>query len=848
MFKEKIKEYKTEIIILLSAFTIYFILGLIFTYYLNTYNYWGVVFDLDTPRIYGDLSLIEYNHYRAQVHPLFIIIFQPIILLIKFIIKDAPLGIIILQSLLGAISLVMLYQILKKIGIKKKLNIVLTVIFGLSFSQTVFTANIETYIFAQVFLIGLWLFTLFKIDKEIKYWDYIILVILGITSLAITITNFFQFLIALFFLIFLNKKVQKRFLTCCIIVFVSIAISVMLANIQQIIWPSAPNFFSQNIIDFFKGTSEEQLYITKDISFNQIINVANGSFGHTFNLFKLAEPVTGGYQSFENTIITNTISMALLISFIVLNIYFIYKTKFKINNHKFYYGILCVYLFNSGLHFFYGNPSTFLYTCHFNFTIIILIAYVLNHFKINDIKNKYIMISAIGITIALAIYNNIALYINLKTKYNVIEHIRILPTIIIIITTSLIVALTIKKTKYKLILITIITVISLGLWNNTNFQEKICENNCTQFENYQTNFNKYNNQLNELKNRFQIRGFLTTKEPVGIYYFGMADRRKMVYKAGKLYDIKTNEIIKEIKYEKELIVPNEYTVILEDSNQNTYKIIENEQGVYFYENEKEEIITSGNKKITLPEFEDKEFSEVLKVLHQEILFNIDGDTPRPNLLCYEDTEWYRDTMLGAMVLEKTNNIKLLENWVNTIDKIYDNSRDKNINEVDNLGELLYIIGAVGVPREDLIKKIMDEINQIKNPDDSISGMVDGTIQKYYPTSIAIYGAKKNKIEVDLKLPQIDDGYANLTWYNKNNVNIINKNESDLYPYLDWAAYHYQNYGPLYILDEIYPLTYEASSTTTQKECNFSKFYCEKQVCLSHMWHASEMFLYLEEIE
>lgn len=841
-----IEKYKKEIIILISAFTIYFLLGLIFTYYLKTFNYWGVVFDLDTPRIYGDLSLIEYNHYRAQVHPLFIIIFQPVVLFIKFIIKDAPLAIILLQSLLGAISLVMLHLILKKIGIKNKLNIVLTVIFGLSFSQTVFTSNIETYIFAQVFLIALWLFTLFKIDKELKYWDYVLLVIFGITSIAITLTNFFQFLISLFFLVFLNKKVQKRFLTCCFIVFVSISISVMLANLQQIIWPSAPNFFTQNIIDFFKGTSEEKLYITKDVSFNQILNLANGSFGHSFNLFKLAAPVTGGYQSFENTTFTNIISLLLFISFIGLNIYFIYKTKFKINKHKFYYAIACVYLFNTGLHFFYGNPSTFLYTCHFNFTIIILLAYILNYFKIDDIKNKLLMYSIIVITILLAIYNNISLFINLSTKFDHIENIRILPLLIIILSLSLIIIMTFKTFKSKLLVIILTSIICFMGWNFINIEKSGCEN-CTEFEQYQVYFNNYNKQLHEMKNRFQIRPFIATQEPIGIFYFGMADRRKMVYKEGKLYDLKTNELIKEVKYKKEIIIPNKYTVVLEDEDKNTYKFIENEQGVFYFENGKEELITSGNKNITLPEFEENEFSEILKVLHQEILFNIDGDTPRPNILCYKDTEWYRDTMLGAMVLEKTNNINLLENWVKNIDKIYDNSRDANINETDNLGELLYILGAVGIQRDDLISKITDEINAIKNPDNSISGMVDGWIQKYYPTVLAIYGAKKNNIDINLKVPEIDDGYANLTWYNKNNTRINNTNESDLYPYLDWAAYHYQNYGALYILDEIYPLTYEASSTTAEKECDFSKFYCEKQVCLSHMWHASEMFLYLEEI-
>lgn len=62
-------------------------------------------------------------------------------------------------------------------------------------------------------------------------------------------------------------------------------------------------------------------------------------------------------------------------------------------------------------------------------------------------------------------------------------------------------------------------------------------------------------------------------------------------------------------------------------------------------------------------------------------------------------------MLGIEILcwqqwfGKMDNIDLLKNWVKSIDGIYDYQRASNLKEADNLGELLYIIGASKVKRE-----------------------------------------------------------------------------------------------------------------------------------------------------
>lgn len=127
-----IKKYKKELLIFLSFFIIYFIIGLLFTYYLEIYKYWDVIFDVDTPRVVGDLTSINSFHYRASVHPLFILFFQPIVFFLKFIFQDKAISILFLQSILAASSSLIMYKILKKMGIKERLSILLTVLFGMS--------------------------------------------------------------------------------------------------------------------------------------------------------------------------------------------------------------------------------------------------------------------------------------------------------------------------------------------------------------------------------------------------------------------------------------------------------------------------------------------------------------------------------------------------------------------------------------------------------------------------------------------------------------------------------------------------------------------------------------------
>lgn len=842
---EFLKKYKKEIAIFLFAISFYFTLGLLFSYNFGLYKYWNGVFDLDSPRVFWDLTDFSANHYRSTVHPLFVLFFQPMCRLIGHFFKDMCLSSLLIQSIFASISLISVHVIFNKMKIKNVTNILLTVLFGLSFGQIVFSSNIETYIFAQGFLSLMWLFASIKIDKELKFIDYILLVIFGVCSLAVTLTNVVQYIIVLFFVVTMNKKVKNSFTKTVFIGIYALSLSVLLACIQNIIWTSAPNFFTKNILDFMYGTSEENLYIDKGFSLHKIMFIINALFSYSFGICKLFIPKVGVYLTFESSKIGDLFSIFCFILFIVLNVATIIKTKCNIVKNKFYYALLATFIFNFCFHFFYGNSITFLYICHFNFIFILLLGKCIEILNIKLFENKIICCLGIILMILLSLRLIIIMFIKLSPVFNAIEYFRLLPFLIIIVLLIISILFMFEKKWHKIISILLVILAVGGVYLFINRDQNTGD--CDEFCSYKHEFVAYEKQLKELRNSFMIESYSDRDEPIGVMFFGMADRRKMVYKAGKIYDAYTEELIKEFDYDEELIIPNIYTVVLKDGD-NLYKIVEDEDGVYVYINGVKEELTTG-KHINFLSYDGYKYSEVLKVLFQEVLFNIDGSEPKPNIWAYKQA-FYRDAMMITMVLENTSNTDLILEWVNGLTNIYDNSRAVDIDETDNLGDLLYIIGATNSDNEALVNKILKEINRLKDKDNHISGMVDGSIMTYYPTSLAIYGGEKLGIDVGLEYPVIDDNYGKLTWYNDHRVESYLLQNDIYYPYLNWAYYHYSGYGKLFVLDEIYPLTYEGGQdyqdSDVVNECFISEFYCRKDIFISHSWTASEMYLYLIE--
>ena len=161
------KENKVKILFL-CFFLFYFILGVLLSYNYKMVERWDFLFEADIPRVIADSSEIYGNHYRISVHPLFVLLVQPIILMLQGITHNNILAILLFQSIIGGLKVVILYKFLYLINKNSKLSIIISILFGVSFSSIIFTAGIELYSLASFSMLTLWYLVALYLKKQIN--------------------------------------------------------------------------------------------------------------------------------------------------------------------------------------------------------------------------------------------------------------------------------------------------------------------------------------------------------------------------------------------------------------------------------------------------------------------------------------------------------------------------------------------------------------------------------------------------------------------------------------------------------------------------------------------------------
>lgn len=902
---DKIKEF-------LKIFTIVFALNLFLLSFVNLITNGtetDVFYGGDTPRVLQDMTMQEGLHYRTSVHPLFVILTQPFIRLLgRF--TGVIVAAVIFEAAIGALSATLFYRFMQKLGVSKKTSLTATVILTLSFTQIAFNSIFETYAFSQFGLMVMWVIAAGLIDKKLELKDYALLAVAGIFSLAFTLTNIVQFLILLSIIIFLNKNVKCKFIKFSSVLLVVLSITVMLADIQKSFWPSANNFFTSSINGFLLDkNSEEFTYIERTWSIKRVIFQMNTSFVYQFGLL-------GGLTLEKNNLI-NVLGLASFGLFSLINFYYFFAKR-KIFKEKFYFALLFAYGFNFVLHIFYNPYESFLYVLHYNFLIIAILFYIFTHLDektkfLNYVRDFFVKykIQTMTTYIFLQVIGIIKYLQEVHAKFGFKATMPKYILILIVLSLVIFAAVVIRKVKLKVVAGVVIVIVSLVGWvsfsgylNNREIKNvEALDRAGVDYKPFLRNdftkqmTNELAEYLYELDVPLRAQTYFIQKYEIShkknsdFFSFGMGDRKKLIYKKGKLIDLQTKQTVRSFDFTHEMIIPNMYTVLLLDQAGKITRIYEDETGVHIekgrmariwedwnnynqweddrlnnretklVENITTETISTSKNKINLPNFEESKVGRILKVLHQEILVNINQGKPRTTLMAKtNESGLYREGMMAAMVLEETKNTWLFENWMKQIGSIYDcrNKLEKNeqkcVESADNPGQLLYLLGAITNNRQDLINKIRTEVKQ-KAIDGEFTGKVDEEEMGYYPTALLINGGRKNRIELgydfNLRKP---DKYLGLTWWLNDYKEAKHGNIVDpMHPAKEWASVHQEpgHYGLTTILDEAYPLTFDGELTEAEAEEQklINEHYShEKGPRLSSIWHASEMFLMLNNRE
>lgn len=353
----------------------------------------SMYFGSDNSRAYTDLMQIKdtaFHHYRITVHPLMLILLQPVTGLASGITRDPRLALIILQAIVGMIAVLSVYIMLEKLTCSKWRAILLTCIYGCSFSVLVFSAVPETFIFSGA---SITLFVCFLLhinsDPRIEKHQYALLFLAGIFHFGITITNYIPYLIGLIYLLLVKFKKDKKqmLLEFFGINITNLDIILILTILQQKVWVESPTFI-EGICDalFTKSQFEEYDYMNLTVTGGKLRPLLE-----QFTCYPLLASDVEKIQMNETyaPVLFQGFSVAIWI--ILAIFWFIFfaaavrSLAIKKSAHSFALLLGILICFHFCLHYFYGYDEAFMYSPHYFFLFLLL----LGIFTSNE-KNKWI--------------------------------------------------------------------------------------------------------------------------------------------------------------------------------------------------------------------------------------------------------------------------------------------------------------------------------------------------------------------------------------------------------------------------------------------------------------------------
>lgn len=329
------------------------------------------------------------------------------------------------------------------------------------------------------------------------------------------------------------------------------------------------------------------------------------------------------------------------------------------------------------------------------------------------------------------------------------------------------------------------------------------------------------------------------------FLFGMGNRRKLLYKAGALYDALTGELLRSWSPVHEQFLPHEYTVKWQSRENRVYSIREDETGVCLMVEGTRTYLT-GNP-IHLPDFKEFHEAGLLKMLLHEVLINIVDGKPLTNFLV-RTAPSYRDSAMIAECLRRTGNLGLIKDWILTLSEPFDSVAGEE-REPDNLGQALFLISLVSDKEHPLVGKILGQTGEFRNSD-HLEGRTDAAPHPVYQTKWMKYGLQRLGLPDPYIIPSAFDPYSSVFWMDyrdvSNNGPGLTQNSKDANPSLAWAEAHFHGWDPpMPLAPQSYPLSWEIhpEGKPPYGMGIISPEFLDRRIVAPQARHAAEMLLY-----
>lgn len=335
--------------------------------------------EFDSQRVIKDIAVFSSDHYRTEVHPIFLLLVNLLGSLLTVITGSSRLAAQIIIVAAGSLCVSLSYLLFFLIGNNKINAFLLSLMFGFSSAQIIFSAIPESSSISALSLMPTYFVFLFSLKrKKIYFWYWSIA---GICAFGITATNFVQtvicYIVALFYLKGpLSKKdilfKFTNFSGLCILV------SGVLSLIQKFIYPFSSVFFlpsaqmdERRFMSFliFKRPLLVLVEVVKSIF---LMNVSSPL--PNLDLFQGVDYPFATFLFSWNYSTFAWVGIGLLVCLYLLSIYKLIHLKNEFR--PFFIGIGACLAFNFIFHCFYGvmmdEIELYLYSGNFTFLVFCL--------------------------------------------------------------------------------------------------------------------------------------------------------------------------------------------------------------------------------------------------------------------------------------------------------------------------------------------------------------------------------------------------------------------------------------------------------------------------------------------
>lgn len=551
------------------------------------FRYYDIFFEMDVPRVMGDMLDFNGDHVRTSLHPIYVLLVNPLgafLLNIPNAAKYRFAIAILMNAGIGSMSALAAYVFFRFMGGKCLQSLLISLIFGSSMGQIMFSSVPETIGLAVLSVIAtfavFWVH-LYHRKLGLSWWFLV-----GLFSAGITLSNFMQTLICFVAAHAGQPRMfTRRFLVKVVayIILVFTALSV-LALIQKTIYPSSSLFFIPNWVQ--KETRYLNSFILmaplpllaellKQMAVVNLVGV-NPAFSFRAELLP-ATTFFGSWIFFP----VGYMALAVLTMLLILNNTRSHYLRYK----RFYAALFLCVAFNILFHALYGLKSAsyfefFLYSGSVGFSLILLL---FTKYLVNDAKASRVLLTVLWTLLAL---NNGLVLQRIIKMYNSME----------------------------------LVARAEGGWSTIN----------PRWEALEEANEEYNSELNELWGG-QISQ-VSNAPSVKFMLFGMGNRPKFVYQDGAIRELTTRRIVKRWHTSYTMVVPCQSTVATHTFDNYFVFVWEDESGIHYEENGKTFDLYDAHDALDLPDFSSYTYPFVMQELLREILINIDERQPFTNLL------------------------------------------------------------------------------------------------------------------------------------------------------------------------------------------------------------------------